>query len=287
MIRPNYGVITCVEREHLEFFDDLAGVAREEGWLAELLPADGKLFVNGDDEWTGRTAERTRAQVVRVGFGAGSDWRARAVRLDTRGMRFGVNAPKADFSGEYRIHLLGRHQVVNALFAIAIGAELGLDRAAVARGLAACRTPKMRLELWECNGVRLLDDAYNANADSMLTALQTLRALPCKGRRVAVLGDMAELGAHSEAAHEEVGRQVAGLGVGQLFAVGKMAPVMARAARGAGLNRVFEFADVAAAAAALKSFVRTGDLVLLKASRATRLERIAELLRTGETARKN
>jgi len=287
MIQPNYGVITCVGREHLEFFGDLAGVAREEGWLAELLPADGKLFVNGDDEWTSRTAERTRAQVVRVGFGAGSDWRARAVRLDTRGTRFEVNGPKADFSGEYRIHLLGRHQVVNALFALAIGIELGLDRVAVARGLAECRPLKMRLELWECNGVRLLDDAYNANADSMLAALQTLQALPCKGRRVAVLGDMAELGAHSEAAHEEVGRQAAGLGVSQLFAVGKMAPVMARAARGAGLNRVLEFADVVVAAAALKSFVRTGDLVLLKASRAARLERIAELLRTEEAVRKN
>ena len=167
-----------------------------------------------------------------------------------------MDGPKPDFAGEYRINLLGRHQVVNALFAMAVGAELGLGRAAVARGLAECRPPKMRLELWESDGVRVLDDAYNANADSMLAALQTLQELPCKGRRVAVLGDMAELGAHSEAAHEEVGRRAAELGVGQLFAVGKMAPVMARAARDAGLNRVFEFADVETAAAAVKSFVR-------------------------------
>src|SRR6266853_6429992 len=90
------------------------------------------------------------------------------------------------------------------------------------------------------NGVRILDDAYNANADSMLAALQTLQELPCKGRRMAVLGDMAELGAHSEAAHEEVGRRAAELGVEQLFVVGKMAAVMARGARNAGLNRVLE-----------------------------------------------
>jgi UDP-N-acetylmuramoyl-tripeptide--D-alanyl-D-alanine ligase len=133
----------------------------------------------------------------------------------------------------------------------------------------------------------LLDDAYNANADSMVVALQTLRDLPCKGRRVAVLGDMAELGAHSESAHEEVGRRVAELGVGQLFAVGKMAPVMARAAREAGLNRVFEFADMETAAAAVKSFIKPGDVVLLKASRATRIERITELLRTGDAVRTN
>ena len=287
MIQPNYGVITCVGREHLEFFNDVAGVAREEGWLAELLPAGGKLFVNGDDEWTRRAAERTRAQVVRVGVSAGCDWRARAARLDQRGVTFQVDGPAAALSGEYRIHLVGRHQVVNALFAIAIGMELGLGRAAVARGLAECRPSKMRLELGEFNGVRLLDDAYNANADSMAVALQTLRDFPCKGRRVAVLGDMAELGAHSESAHEEVGRRVAELGVGQLFAVGKMAPVMARAARDAGLNRVFEFADVETAAAAVKSFVKAGDVVLLKASRATRIERIAELLRAGETVRTN
>ena len=287
MTQPNYGVITSVGREHLEFFDDVAGVAREEGWLAELLPAGGKLFVNGDDEWASRAAERARAQVVRVGFAEGCDWRARAARLDTRGVTFQVDGPEVEMSGEYRIQLLGRHQVVNALFAIAVGMELGLDRASVARGLAECRPPKMRMELWEFNGVRLLDDAYNANADSMLVALQTLRDLPCKGRRVAVLGDMAELGAHSESAHEEVGRRVVELGVDQLFAVGKMAPVTARAARGAGLNRVFEFADVETAASAVKSFVKAGDVVLLKASRATRIERIAARLRAGEAVRTN
>ena len=285
MIRPNYGVITCIGREHLEFFGDVAGVAREEGWLAELLPTDGKLFVNGDDEWTGSMVERTRAAVVRVGFKANNEWRARGLRLDTQGVRFQVDGPAADFAGEYRVHLLGRHQVVNALFAIAVGMELGLNRAEIARGLAECGPSKMRLELWEHDGVRVLDDAYNANADSVGAALQTLQELPCKGRRVAVLGDMAELGTHSEAAHEEIGRRAAELGVGQLFAVGKMAPAMARGARGADLNRVFEFADVDTAAAAVKSFVKSGDVVLLKASRATRLERIGQVLRFGEARR--
>jgi UDP-N-acetylmuramoyl-tripeptide--D-alanyl-D-alanine ligase len=183
--------------------------------------------------------------------------------------------------------LLGRHQALNALFAIAIGAEMGLGRSAIVQGLAECQPPKMRLELSEANGVRLLDDSYNANTDSMVVALQTLLDLPCKGRRVAVLGDMAEQGAHSEAAHAEVGRRVAELGVGQLFAVGKMAPVMAQAAREAGLNRVFEFADVETAATAVKSFVKAGDVVLLKASRATRIERIGDLLRAGDAVRKN
>jgi UDP-N-acetylmuramoyl-tripeptide--D-alanyl-D-alanine ligase len=124
-----------------------------------------------------------------------------------------------------------------------------------------------------------LDDAYNANADSTLAALATLCDLPLQGRRVAVLGDMAELGVHSEAAHAEVGRQVAALKIGQLFTVGKNSAGTARAARDAGLTRVIEFADVEAAAKVVKNFLKAGDVVLLKASRSSRLELIGETLK--------
>ena len=281
MVQPCYGVITTIGREHLEFFGDIAGVAEEEGWLAELLLADGKLFVNGDNEWTERLVTRTRAMVVRVGFNEGNAWRARGVRLSAKGMTFQVDAPKPELSGKYQINLLGRHQVTNALLAIAVAGEFGLGRAEIQRGLAECQPAKMRMQLWEANGVRVLDDAYNANADSMLAALQVLKDLPCKGRRVAVLGDMGELGASSESAHEEVGRHAAEMGVAQFFAVGKMASVMGRGARAAGLNRVIELADVDAAAGALKKFLKAGDLVLLKASRATRFEIIATVLKSG------
>ena len=114
---------------------------------------------------------------------------------------------------------------------------------------------------------------------------QPLQLPPPGMRRVAVLGDMAELGAQTEAAHIEVGKRTAEAGVGQLFAIGAMAPVLAKAARDAGLNRVFEFIDAEAAASAVKSFVKPGDVVLIKASRAARLERVAEVLRAD--GRKN
>jgi UDP-N-acetylmuramoyl-tripeptide--D-alanyl-D-alanine ligase len=283
MIQPKYGVMTSIGREHLEFFGDVAGVAREEGSLAELLPADGRLFVNGDSEWMEPVIRRTRAPVVRVGFGEKNDWRARGIRLDKNGATFRVDAPRVEFNGEYRVNLLGRHQVVNALLAVAVGEELGLDGSAVRDGLAGCQPAKMRMQFWEVGGVRVLDDAYNANADSTVAALETLCDLPLQGRRVAVLGDMAELGAHSEAAHAEIGRRAAELGIGQLFAVGKMAPVMAAAARGAGLSRVLEFADVEAAKNAVKNFLKAGDVVLLKASRTSRLERIAETLKSEQS----
>ncbi len=287
MIAPRLGVLTCIGREHLEFFGSVEGVAQEEGWVAELLPADGVFLANGDCRWTSAIARRTRAGVVRVGLTEANDWRATDLRPDSQGVAFHVEGPQGGLSGEYRINLIGRHQVLNALLALAVGAEFGLTRTEIARGLSLCKPPRMRLQLWEHNGVSVLDDAYNANADSMLRALETLRELPCKGRRVAVLGDMAELGPHSEAAHEEVGRRAAELGIGQLFAVGKMAPLVARGARGAGLNRVLEFADVEGAGQALKSFLRHGDLLLLKASRAARLERIAEMLRGGDATRRN
>lgn len=278
MIQPKYGILTNIGREHLEFFRDVAGVAEEEGWLAELLPADGKLFINGDNEWASGICKRTKASVSRVGFTEINDWSIRSIRLDKQGSTFRVEAPRAELAGDYRINLLGRHQITNALFAIAVGGEFGLSRAEIERGLAECEPPKMRMQFREFNGVRILDDSYNANADSMVAALQTLHDLPLKGRRVAVLGDMAELGSHADAAHEEVGRRAAELGVEQLFAIGKMAAVLARGARNAGLTRIFEFLDVESAATAVKSFVKAGDVLLLKASRSSHLERVTELL---------
>ena len=142
MIQPKFGVMTNIGREHLEFFGDVAGVAREEGWLAELLPADGNCLLNGDNEWSEKIAARTKAQVVRVGLGEKNDWRAEKIRLDKSGATFQVQAPKEEFCGEYRINLLGRHQVTNALFAIAVSEELGLGRAEIQRGLAECRRQK-------------------------------------------------------------------------------------------------------------------------------------------------
>jgi len=280
MVRPQSALITSIGREHLQFFGDLNGVAEEQGCLAELLPAGGRLFVNGQSPGLEKILRRTRAKVVRAGFDSGNEWRAVQVKPDGSGSTFRVQTADASFSGEYRVNLVGRHQVVNALLAAAAGAELGLAREAIQRGLAECQPPRMRMQVWAANGVQVLDDAYNANADSMLAALETLKDFPCTGRRVAVLGDMAELGSHTAEAHAEVGRQAAAAKVDQLFAVGKMAGVMGAAARAAGLMRVIELGEVVTVGRALKSFVGPGDVVLIKASRASRLERVGEALRS-------
>ncbi len=247
--------------------------------LAELLPVDGKLFINGDTAGVPEIIRRSNAPVVRAGLGQGNTWRASQPRLEEAGMCFEVQAPESTYCRSFRVPLLGRHQVVNALLALAVAAELGLSPEQAQRGLGKCTGAKMRLQLSNLNGVQLLDDSYNANADSVRAALETLRDFPSRGRRVAVLGDMAELGVHSNAAHSEIGQYTARLGIDHLFAIGQMAPVLATAARQAGLKAVEEFTEVTAAARALGRFVRSGDVVLVKASRSSALERIGDLLR--------
>lgn len=279
MVRPSHGVLTSIGREHLEFFGSLDGVIEEEGWLAELLPVNGKLFVNGDCAELPKILCRTSAQIVRVGWSPGNHWRAQHMAMDEEGLRFEVDAPDAAYRGEYQLQLLGRHQVVNAMLAMAVGYEFGLSRQEIAMGLQQCQPPKMRLHLQNFQGVQVLDDSYNANADSVRASLQTLAEFPCQSRRVAVLGDMAELGPYAVESHTEVGREAANRGVDKLCAVGKMAPVIGGAAREAGLAEVQEFSTAETAAAFLRDFLQPGDVVLIKASRAMRLERITEALK--------
>jgi UDP-N-acetylmuramoyl-tripeptide--D-alanyl-D-alanine ligase len=281
MADPGYGVVTNLGREHLEHFVDLEGVAEEEGWLAELLPADGRLFVSDDHPLMDRVIRRCQAPVVRVGRSLGADWRVTAVEPDQEGLDFEVAATDESVCGRYRVNLIGRHQVTNALLALAVGRALGLEAAELRTGLASVQPPRHRMEIWKVGEIRVLDDVYNANADSMLAALESLRDFPCTGRRIAVLGEMAETGHRSSELHAEVGRAVATNGIDQLFVVGSMAGAMGAAARQAGLGRVMEFADVDGAVYAVTRFVRPGDVVLVKASRAARLERVSEALRLG------
>ena len=291
LIRPRYSVITSIGREHLEFFGDISGVVKEEGALADFLPGSGKLFVNGESEWVKPIVKRSRVPVVKVGQAArlsevwGKGWPkenvfcARNVRSNEEGSSFSVVAPEEKYSGDYRINLLGRHQVTNALLAISVGAELGLSRAEIQRGLSECKPAKMRMQVSKIGRITLLDDSYNANADSMLAALQTLADFPCYGRRIAVLGDMAELGNLAEQSHEEIGRAAGRLQVDCLFAIGKYAAVTAQSSRNSGVKNVFEIADVENASSEIKKLVQPGDVLLLKASRSSRLERIAEFLK--------
>ena len=215
--------------------------------------------------------------MIRVGFAEPNDWRVGTVEVTESGTTFEVHAPSIELSGNYTTPLLGRHQAANGTLAIAAAAELGLSRDAITRGLAECPVSAMRLQLSEKNGVRWLNDAYNANADSVRAALDTLASLPMKGNRFAVLGDMAELGSHAESAHREAGERAANC-VNGLIAVGEQASVTTAAAREAGLAQAEAVPDIGAASELLRNWLQPGDSILLKASRAERLEQLEELI---------
>ena len=278
MIAPRVGVITSIGREHLEFFGNLAGVIQEEGWLAELLPPaehGGVLVIDGGESWSEALIRRTSAKIVTAGLGPKNDWTASIRAMDWSGTTFSVRAPQANWSGDYSVVLPGRHSVSNALYALAVAAALGVSSAAARAGLATFQPPAQRLNVRAAAGVQLLDDTYNANPDSMRAALQTLSDLPCSGRRVAVLGDMAELGPHAETAHAEVGSLAQQLGIDSVFAVGRFAAHTTSAA-GQGLSSAF--VRLGDASAAVLHGLKSGDTILVKGSRTSRMERMVEAL---------
>ena len=278
LIAPRFGILTSVGREHLEFFRNIEAVAREEGMIAEALPADGVLFINGDMPCLTEILARTRARIVKVGFGHDNDWRVSHLRNLPEGTTFRVETPEPEYDGDYHINLIGRHQALNAALALGVGRELGLSRAVLRRGLAECQGAKMRLEIKHGDGWTVLNDTYNANADSMIAALETLRDYPCTGRRIAILGEMGELGDSSKTAHEEVGRFAAQTSVDTLLTIGAQGLIIGRAAHAAGLADVEQIDEIHQVSAKIRSLLRAGDVILLKASRAARLERVVQSL---------
>ncbi|HJO08991.1 MAG TPA: UDP-N-acetylmuramoyl-tripeptide--D-alanyl-D-alanine ligase [Verrucomicrobiota bacterium] len=277
-VRPRYGLLTSIGREHLEFFGDLDGVIEEEGALAESLPPEGCLFVNGDIKGLNVIRARCHAAVVTVGEEKACDWRIGDIRAEEGGSIFEVISPKGDWSGTYRVNLLGHQNARNAALAIALAAELGLSREELDQGLLCCRPASMRMEMQTLGGVRIINDAYNSNPDSLLAALKTMELFPVKGKRIAVLGDMAELGQASESAHTEAGQHAARLGLNGLVTVGRWADTTARGAQAAGLANVAAFEDITSAGQALAKKLNSDDVLLIKGSRAAGMERIIEVL---------
>lgn len=276
LIEPKYGVLTSIGHEHLEFFKNLEGVAKEEGVIAEKISKGGKLFLNADTPFSANIAARAQCPVVTIGTQQQSHWQITESTSTENGLVFWLKSPKEGFSGEYRISLFGKHQAYNAALAIAVAVELGLTRDQISEGLWGCKPSKLRLQKKEIAGVTILDDSYNANADSMSASLEVLANFAADGRKIALLGDMAELGEASKAAHYELGKLAANSGLDQLFLVGTKIEETAWAARENGFEKITVFKTAEEAALELCEFIRPGDVVLIKASRSMRLERIAQ-----------
>jgi UDP-N-acetylmuramoyl-tripeptide--D-alanyl-D-alanine ligase len=288
---PRYGVVLNVGHAHAGEFGGLEQVAVAKGELVEALPASGVAILNADDPRVLAMAARTQARVVTFGAAqtTGSidaplapDFQAADVQLDELGRAsFTLVAP--DGTAPVSLRVYGAHQVPNALAAAALAHSLGLGLDDIADGLSTVvARSRWRMEVSErADGVVIINDAYNANPESVRAALDALRHMARDGRAFAVLGHMAELGSSSASAHFAVGSYAAEAGVAALIAVGdEAAPVLPGARAISSWNgEALAVHDGPAALAVLRDRLKPGDVVLVKASRAASLESVAaELL---------
>ncbi len=275
--RPRIGVVTAVQPVHLSRIGSVEAIERAKGELIEALPSDGTAVLNADDVRVRRMASRTAARSMTYGFADDADVGAEAVvSAGVDGMRFILRAAGA--RRPVTIPTLGRLAVHNALAGAAVGLAAGLSLADIAAGLAAGWAAPHRAELVRAGEVTIVDDSYNASPASVAAALELLSGLP--GRRVAVLGEMLELGEGHEAGHRATGEAAAGV-VELLIVVGRGAAPIGAGARAAGLaaDRVIEVADRDAAHDALRPRLRAGDVLLVKASRGVALDLLVDSLR--------
>jgi UDP-N-acetylmuramoyl-tripeptide--D-alanyl-D-alanine ligase len=290
--RPDVGVVLNVGSAHLGEFGSADGIAVAKGELVEALPAEGTAVLNADDPRVIGMAPRTRARVVTTGRSPDADVRAEDVVLDEAG-RAGFTLVTGGVRAAVRLQVVGAHQVANALSAAGAALAAGMAPEDVAAALsAAVPRSRWRMEVTRRDdGVTVVNDAYNANPESMRAALAALAGLPAR-RRVAVLGAMAELGPGAAEEHERLGRDAVAAGVDLVVAVGPDAVGIADGALAAGAREdrdtekgAVRVPDRAAARELLTEVLVPGDVVLVKASRSYGLEVLAaDLLDTGAGA---
>jgi UDP-N-acetylmuramoyl-tripeptide--D-alanyl-D-alanine ligase len=287
--RPRIGVVTAVAGVHLSRLGSLAAIERAKAELVEALPSDGVAVLNQDDRRVRRMAERTAARSLTYGFAADAEVGAAEIAsAGLAGMRFILRLPASGGGRPQRlpaaIPTLGRLSVHNALAAAAVGFAAGLRGPEIVGALAAGWSAPHRGEIHRLDRLTIIDDAYNASPPSVVAALDLLAGLP--GRRVAVLGEMLELGRGSASGHRDVGTAAAAT-CDVLVVVGRGAHGIAVSARDAGLDgsRVFEVRDREAALDLLRKRLQPGDVVLVKASNGIELWRLVEDLATQGRAR--
>lgn len=281
---PQVGVVTNVGPTHLERLGTLERIAQAKAELVEALPAQGVAILNGDDPRVRAMSAQTKGRVVTFGLGDHNTlWAERIESLGLDGVRFVAHVAASAGWGSgamtypLRLMALGRHAVMSALPAIAVGLLEGLNWEEIQRGLLAQGQGLRLLPKRGKGGVLLLDDTYNASPVSTLAALDTLLDLP--GRHLAALGDMLELGPYEEEGHREVGRRCA-RGLAELVTVGARARLIAESALEAGLSAsaVHMVANSAEALEVLSGLLREGDVLLVKGSRAMGMEAIVSAL---------
>ena len=281
LVRPSVGVITRIPERPVHFSrtPSIEAIAAGKAELIESLPATGTALLNADDPRVRSLASRTRARVVL--FGESDDAALRATEVTANaldGISFTASYERE--RARVRVPLPGRHVVVAALAALGSAHALGVPLEEAAVALATMERPRHRMEVRRGDRLTVIDDSYNASPAAVLAALAVLRE--AQGRRVAVIGDMLELGTMSADAHEEIGREAA-RSADVLVGVGELARTAVTTAKGAGLRETHTVADGAEALVLLKRIVRPDDVVLVKGSHSLALDKLADAL-VGATA---
>lgn len=278
LAQPDMVVLTGVGEEHLEGLGDLEGVASEECSILRLLRPGGFAAVNIDAPQVRPHLPVPGVTATTFGWADDADLRVTAARYDAPWLHFELNGRFG-----YRLRLPGRHNASNAAGAIAVARRIGLEHAELGARLESFVAPPMRNELLEIGGVTIINDAYNANPRSAVAAFESLAALPARGRRIVVFGEMRELGPRSAELHREVAQRLAEMRVDHVLLVGAAGEWMSAVLGEATLFRpaVECCADVEVCGARLAELLQPGDVVLLKGSRAVGLERLIEPLRQG------
>jgi UDP-N-acetylmuramoyl-tripeptide--D-alanyl-D-alanine ligase len=277
---PDLGIVTNIGPVHLEGVGSIEGVTKAKGELLEGMGARGTLIFNGDDPRVVGLSRGFKGEKISFGIKNPADWRGTDLfTRDAGGVSFRLTGPFGEIA--IALKLIGGHQVYNALAAAAATSHLGVGIEEIKEGLETFQFPPMRMELITLGtGIKIINDAYNANPPSMESALRTLAEIT-EGRKIAVLGDMWELGEFGQQAHRELGRQTKEYGVDLLFLLGQFAPHVAQGAREAGMppEAICIGEDHHAVSLRLARQLQKGDWVLVKGSRIMKMETIIKELR--------
>lgn len=279
--KPDVGLITNVTAAHLEKLHTVEAVARAKGELFEAMGKHGVSVVNAEDGWVSEMARLHGGE--KITFGMNNDCDVKFLHMETNGLD-GMELAFAIRNREHRARLPvpGTHNVMNALASVAIGVALGIDGEEAAGRLEEFHPMSMRFERVQLsNGVRVVNDSYNANPDSMLAAFRTVGAAKRSGRFIAALGDMLELGEQSADLHKNMGEEAVGMGVTELFVIGDFATDVAAGARSAGLaeSSIFICEDEDQLCREMEEEIKVGDVLLVKGSRGMRMERLVDYLK--------
>lgn len=274
VVKPTCAVISNIGVSHIEYLKTRENIMAEKAHIADHLPQDGVLFVNGNDDLLPTLKNTANCKVITYGLSPQCDWRASALNEADKGTFFTCTSPGGDRI-ELFVPAAGAHNVQNALAAMAVAQHLGIPAENAARALAAYKSPAMRQQIAEVGGLTVIDDSYNASPDSMRSALNVLETRRTAGKRVAVLADMLELGSFAEEGHRSVGQYAKQHGVNLLVAVGQLAAHIA-AGFGDGARHV---ATNEEAIRLLKEQLSPGDAVLVKGSRGMHTEEIVQAIK--------